>query len=214
MGALSAKWTNNDAIDKVCLIYPCYWCYEFSGDSLSNIEIEPTISTDLRHWGRYMCHTTQALTDAVGGDPRVIEGYVIKKLIPFNPIDKQTSAHLITPGGEHLIVVKGAPQVCTVQESCLVSCWEGVISQTDYWRNLQDGMCEGEGAAHSHSIYFLLIYEEWWEDKWMLLYNPFIRNLICGGNSDDTPIWGSGHIGIHPSKWSIQLYTCKGSVMP
>ena len=79
-----------------------------------------------------MCHTTQALTDAVGGDPRVIEGYVIKKLIPFNPIDKQTSAHLITPGGEHLIVVKGAPQVCTVQESCLVSCWEGVISQTDY----------------------------------------------------------------------------------
>ena len=51
------------------------------------------------------------MTDAVGGDPRVIEGYVIEKLIPFNPVDKKTAAHLIMPDGTKLIVTKGAPQV-------------------------------------------------------------------------------------------------------
>lgn len=53
----------------------------------------------------------QALTDAVGGDPRVIEGYTIQKFIPFSPVDKKTAAHIITPAGEALIVTKGAPQV-------------------------------------------------------------------------------------------------------
>ena len=43
--------------------------------------------------------------------PQAVAGYQIKKFTPFNPVDKKTTAIVITPSGEHLVVAKGAPQV-------------------------------------------------------------------------------------------------------
>nr|AQM50087.1 P-type ATPase HA2 [Dunaliella maritima] len=64
---LSAKWENNDAIDK-------------------------------------------AVTNSLG-DKKYVAGYRITKFSPFNPVDKKTTAHTITPTGEKLITTKGAPQI-------------------------------------------------------------------------------------------------------
>ena len=55
---------------------------------------------------------TQALTAAVGSDPAIIAGYQVESLVPFNPVDKRTSATVVSPQGEKLVVAKGAPQVC------------------------------------------------------------------------------------------------------
>ena len=38
-------------------------------------------------------------------------GYTIESLVPFNPVDKRTSATVVTPQGQRLVVAKGAPQV-------------------------------------------------------------------------------------------------------
>eukprot|EP00983_Pelagomonas_calceolata_P042511 1138531-Pelagomonas_calceolata.AAC.8 len=40
-----------------------------------------------------------------------VAGYKITKFSPFNPVDKKTTAHTITPTGEKLITTKGAPQI-------------------------------------------------------------------------------------------------------
>lgn len=47
--------------------------------------------------------------------PQAIAGYQIKKLIPFNPVDKKTTAEVVTPDGQDLIVTKGAPQVSSLR---------------------------------------------------------------------------------------------------
>lgn len=54
-------------------------------------------------------------TDGVlpGCGAQAKEGYQIKKFTPFNPVDKKTTARVITPSGEDLFVAKGAPQVLT-----------------------------------------------------------------------------------------------------
>ena len=65
--ALSAKWENNDAIDR-------------------------------------------AITQAVGDRSR-IAGHTIERVVPFNPVDKKTTAVFTTPEGRRLHAAKGAPQV-------------------------------------------------------------------------------------------------------
>jgi H+-transporting ATPase len=52
-----------------------------------------------------------AVTAAVGGDKKAIEGYEIKKFTPFNPVDKKTTAVVVTPDSRELHVAKGAPQI-------------------------------------------------------------------------------------------------------
>ena len=65
--ALSAKWENNDAIDR-------------------------------------------AITQAVGDRSR-LAGYIVERVVPFNPVDKKTTAVFTTPEGRRLHATKGAPQV-------------------------------------------------------------------------------------------------------
>lgn len=54
-----------------------------------------------------------------------VAGYKITKFVPFNPVDKKTTAVAITPGGEPLTTCKGAPQIIAdmlvdpkAQEAC------------------------------------------------------------------------------------------------
>jgi magnesium-transporting ATPase (P-type) len=42
---------------------------------------------------------------------QAITGWQIKSVVPFNPVDKKTTAKVISPDGKDLIVTKGAPQV-------------------------------------------------------------------------------------------------------
>lgn len=42
---------------------------------------------------------------------QAISQFKIQKFWPFNPVDKKTQAHVITPDGKELMVAKGAPQV-------------------------------------------------------------------------------------------------------
>lgn len=42
---------------------------------------------------------------------QAIKGYEIKQFWPFNPVDKKTTARVVTPDGGELLVAKGAPQV-------------------------------------------------------------------------------------------------------
>lgn len=65
--ALSAKWENNDAIDR-------------------------------------------AITRAVGDRSRTA-GYAVERVVPFNPVDKRTTAVFTTREGRRLHATKGAPQV-------------------------------------------------------------------------------------------------------
>lgn len=65
--ALSAKWENNDAIDR-------------------------------------------AITQAVGDRSR-LTGNAVERIVPFNPVDKKTTAVFTTPEGRRLHATKGAPQV-------------------------------------------------------------------------------------------------------
>ncbi|EIE22120.1 P-type ATPase [Coccomyxa subellipsoidea C-169] len=65
--ALSAKWENNDAIDR-------------------------------------------AVTGAVGSRES-LKGYVIERVVPFNPVDKKTTATFTAPDGRRLLASKGAPQI-------------------------------------------------------------------------------------------------------
>lgn len=53
----------------------------------------------------------RAITASVGGDPSAIAGYQIRRLVPFNPVDKYTLAEVTTPDGGKLSTCKGAPQV-------------------------------------------------------------------------------------------------------
>lgn len=66
--ALSAKWENNDAIDR-------------------------------------------AVTGAVGSKES-LRGYKIEQVVPFNPVDKKTTAAFTGIDGRRLLACKGAPQVC------------------------------------------------------------------------------------------------------
>jgi H+-transporting ATPase len=68
MASLSAKWSNQDAIDR-------------------------------------------AVTAAVGGSTKAIDGWSIDRLIPFNPVDKKTVAEVTSPSGQRIITCKGAPQI-------------------------------------------------------------------------------------------------------
>ncbi len=72
--ALSAKWENNDAIDR-------------------------------------------AITQAVGDRSR-LAGHAVERVVPFNPVDKKTTAVFTTPEGHRLHATKGAPQV---------SSWRSII---------------------------------------------------------------------------------------
>ena len=44
-------------------------------------------------------------------DPKTAEAYKIDRLIPFNPVDKRTTAYLTDSEGQKLVTTKGAPQV-------------------------------------------------------------------------------------------------------
>ena len=52
----------------------------------------------------------QAITQAVGNRSR-IAGHVVERVVPFNPVDKKTTAVFTTPEGHRLHATKGAPQV-------------------------------------------------------------------------------------------------------
>ena len=67
LAALSARWENNDAIDK-------------------------------------------AITGAFG-DQSLLSTYSIRKTVPFNPVEKRTTAWVVSPDSRDLVVTKGAPQV-------------------------------------------------------------------------------------------------------
>ena len=67
MAALSARWENNDAIDR-------------------------------------------AITDAVGEHGK-LSGYEIQKTSPFNPVDKRTTAWVVSETHGEFVATKGAPQV-------------------------------------------------------------------------------------------------------
>lgn len=53
----------------------------------------------------------QAITHAVG-DPSTLSAYNVTRTIPFNPVDKRTTAWVNTSTASNLVVTKGAPQVC------------------------------------------------------------------------------------------------------
>ena len=42
---------------------------------------------------------------------QAIAGWQVKNVVPFNPVDKKTTAKVVSPDGKDLIVTKGAPQV-------------------------------------------------------------------------------------------------------
>jgi hypothetical protein len=42
---------------------------------------------------------------------QAIAGWRVKSVVPFNPVDKKTTAEVVSPDGQDLIVTKGAPQV-------------------------------------------------------------------------------------------------------
>lgn len=71
MGALSARWENNDAID-------------------------------------------QAITNAFGEHSKLAE-YHVKRTTPFNPIDKRTTAWVVSDKHGEFVATKGAPQVCELR---------------------------------------------------------------------------------------------------
>ena len=52
----------------------------------------------------------QAITQAVGNRSRMA-GHTIERVLPFNPVDKKTTAVFTTPEGHWLHAAKGAPQV-------------------------------------------------------------------------------------------------------
>ena len=51
-----------------------------------------------------------AVTGAVGSRES-LKGYVIERVVPFNPVDKKTTATFTAPDGRRLLASKGAPQV-------------------------------------------------------------------------------------------------------
>lgn len=75
LAALSARWENNDAIDK-------------------------------------------AITGAFGNQS-LLSAYNIRKTIPFNPVEKRTTAWVTDENGRELVLTKGAPQVI-----CISNCSE------------------------------------------------------------------------------------------
>ena len=56
---------------------------------------------------------------------QAIAGWQVKSVVPFNPVDKKTTAKVVSPDGQDLIVTKGAPQVTPASGSRLTqtSCW-------------------------------------------------------------------------------------------
>ncbi|KAK9817909.1 hypothetical protein WJX72_004165 [[Myrmecia] bisecta] len=52
----------------------------------------------------------KAVVDAMGGDEKAIVKYTIKKFVPFNPVDKKTTATVVMPDGSTILTSKGAPQ--------------------------------------------------------------------------------------------------------
>ena len=52
----------------------------------------------------------RAITQAVGDRGR-IAGHTIERVVPFNPVDKKTTAVFTTREGRRLHATKGAPQV-------------------------------------------------------------------------------------------------------
>ena len=42
---------------------------------------------------------------------QAVKDYKVTKFIPFNPVDKKTSATVTFPSGETVMTCKGAPQV-------------------------------------------------------------------------------------------------------
>ena len=58
----------------------------------------------------------QAITQAVGNRNR-IAGHTVERVVPFNSVDKKTTAVFATPDGHRLHATKGAPQV----SPCLLS---------------------------------------------------------------------------------------------
>ena len=61
-----------------------------------------------------------ALTSAVA-DPESKHQYKISRMIPFSPVDKRTTAYCTGPDGKDFVTTKGAPQVSTGHNHCLLS---------------------------------------------------------------------------------------------
>ena len=63
---------------------------------------------------------------------QAIKDYKVTKFIPFNPVDKKTSATVTFPSGETVITCKGAPQVqcrlVRIDMSCCTTACKQVAS--------------------------------------------------------------------------------------
>ncbi|KAK9833891.1 hypothetical protein WJX74_009082 [Apatococcus lobatus] len=53
----------------------------------------------------------QAVTTAIGGNPESLSQFQIHSVVPFNPVDKKTSASVTGPDGSSFVTCKGAPQI-------------------------------------------------------------------------------------------------------
>ena len=47
-------------------------------------------------------------------DVQALESYTVHKTVPFNPVDKRTSAQVTMPDGTTITTSKGAPQVLSM----------------------------------------------------------------------------------------------------
>ena len=70
-------------------------------------------------------------------------GYTIKSLVPFNPVDKRTSATVVTPEGQELVVAKGAPQVSVLHFACIFNCHK---------RLSMEYLCLNEPPGFCHTV--------------------------------------------------------------
>ena len=62
--------------------------------------------SNLRHWESCSSHQGLSLPGL-----QATRKYQVTKFIPFNPVDKKTTATVIGPDGKQMKTCKGAPQV-------------------------------------------------------------------------------------------------------
>ena len=96
--ALSAKWENNDAIDRAVTNALGH------GDPNTLGQGGPDA---LGHGG----------PDALGRDGReALREFEVLRTIPFNPVDKRTTAYVRSADGNEFVATKGAPQVIFMED--------------------------------------------------------------------------------------------------
>ena len=147
--ALSARWTNNDAIDKAVTaaleggeqVRLGTTMHQPSASHVLDMDFELLLAGGLRKGCRQQCcapRMTLAFLDAApapchDGQPaccssvklssamwqsshnalamQATKQYEVTNFVPFNPVDKKTTATVIGPDGRTMKTCKGAPQV-------------------------------------------------------------------------------------------------------